>query len=92
MPKLKFLSQEKEFDVVPGCELSQVFLCHPGIPLKFGCKQGECGMCVFEVADGAEHLSRKADPEARTLRKKEFGENCRLACQCALVNGDVTIR
>ena len=60
--------------------------------LTFGCRQGMCGICVIEVLDGAERMSRPDQRESDFLEflGHEPGRN-RLACQCRL-RGDITIR
>lgn len=60
--------------------------------LTFGCRQGMCGICVIEVLDCMEHLSRPSPKEVDLLEFLGYdaGRN-RLACQCR-VRGDITIR
>ena len=58
-----------------------------GIP--FGCKDGLCGTCIITVIDGKENLSEKNDKE-RDLLGNAADE--RLACQCMLKKGNITIK
>jgi len=58
-----------------------------GVP--FACTEGVCGTCVIEVVQGMENLS------PFTLEEKDFlgDQGCeRLACQCKLRKGNVTIK
>jgi ferredoxin len=60
--------------------------------LMFGCRAGVCGICVIEVVDGMQNLSRPEDEETCFLSLLGHEpEKKRLACQCRL-QGDVTIR
>ena len=58
-----------------------------GIP--FGCKDGLCGTCLITVIEGKENLSLRNDKENDLLGPA--GEE-RLACQCILKQGNVTIK
>lgn len=60
--------------------------------LVFGCRAGMCGICVIEVVDGLQNLSRPDDEETWLLATLGHDDAAkRLACQCRL-HGDVTIR
>jgi ferredoxin len=60
--------------------------------LTFGCRSGMCGICLIEVLDGVENLSRPEEKESQFLEwLGHEGDSKRLACQCQL-RGDVTIR
>ncbi|HLD06665.1 MAG TPA: 2Fe-2S iron-sulfur cluster-binding protein [Candidatus Nanoarchaeia archaeon] len=58
-----------------------------GIP--FGCKDGLCGTCLVTVIEGRENLSPKNDKENDLLGPA--GDE-RLACQCILKQGNITIK
>ena len=58
-----------------------------GVPLA--CTEGVCGTCVIEIKKGKENLSKPTQEEEDFL-----GEGCcdeRLACQCKIMKGEVTI-
>lgn len=62
------------------------------LPLRFGCRRGNCGVCAIEVMDGQDNLTKKSISEMCTLKTKGLAkESHRLACQCAM-NGDVKVR
>ena len=90
MAKIKFLKEGITLEVSNGSELSTMCDRLPSLPLKLGCRQGECGMCMIEVDIGAHHLTKRSSQEISTLQRKNAGPNSRLACQCAL-NGDIEI-
>ena len=90
MPNLTFELHQKAFAITHGTDLLKACQINPAIPLKFGCQQGECGVCAIRIKGGVENLSRKTKQETKTLEAKHFDEKTRLACQCALL-GDVII-
>lgn len=85
--KIHFLNSSQCIEANSGSTFLEVA---DRIPLKFGCKRGECGTCAIEVLEGAENLTKVTPEEVETLQRKGLGPGCRLACQCA-VNGDVLI-
>lgn len=56
-----------------------------GVP--FGCEGGVCGSCMVDVVDGEENLSELTPEEENLERDKKH----RLACQCKINQGKVTI-
>lgn len=91
MPTLTFARQSQRVQVKEGTELLHLFALYPSLPLKFGCRQGQCGTCAIRIEQGMENLSPKTKEEQATLSRLQLGsERQRLACQCAL-KGDVTI-
>jgi len=89
MPKITFYQQNRSIQVSEGTELARLPYLDTTAPLKFGCRQGNCGTCVIKIITGKENLSPKTKEEAKTLRRLDL-ESCRLACQCAVI-GDVVI-
>jgi ferredoxin len=90
MPKLTFHQQNRSLHVKEGTELCRLPYLDSTVPLKFGCRQGQCGTCVIKVIAGEENLSPQTKQEQATLSRLQLHENYRLACQCAL-KGDVVI-
>jgi ferredoxin len=90
MPKITFKSKMKYFEIPSGTELLKAYEMNHEIPLRFGCTQGDCGVCAIKILEGGENLSKCSRHEKQTLKQRELGEGCRLACQCA-INGDVVI-
>jgi ferredoxin len=91
MVKVRFSTADIEIEVAEGTELLHLYQRYPFLPLKFGCRQGECGTCLIDIVSGAHHLTPCSSEEASTLYKKKAMPTGRLACQCAFT-GDITIR
>ena len=90
MPKITFIKQNQVFQVKEGIEMIKIPYFHPLAPLRFGCCQGHCGTCAIKVVEGEENLSPKTKEEQSTLNRLCLN-SCRLACQCALIKGDLVI-
>ncbi len=90
MVKIKFINSNKEIDVPSGYEFLDMLHRHPDLPLKYGCKRGECGTCAIKILHGMENLTKLSPQESETLKKKGKDSSYRLACQCA-VNGNIVI-
>lgn len=88
--KIKFIKQGIEVDIPSGSEFLEIHERHPQLPLRFGCRRGECGTCTIKILSGSKNLTRLSPLEMETLGKKGCESNCRLACQCA-INGPVEI-
>jgi ferredoxin len=86
MAKLKFESNGEEVTLPDDSPLQEI--CEEaGVP--FACTEGVCGTCVIEIKQGKENLSPPTQEEEDFL-----GEGCtheRLACQCKILKGEVTI-
>lgn len=87
MAKLIFEHNEEEVELDEDAPIAEA--CEEqGVP--FACTEGVCGTCVIEIVQGEDQLS---DP---TQEEKDFlGEGCcneRLACQCRIKKGNVTIK
>lgn len=86
MGKLVFEDTSEEIELADGGELQEP--CEEaGVP--FACTEGCCGTCVIEVVEGMENLTDYTQEEEDFLGEKDFE---RLACQCKLQSGDVTIK
>lgn len=90
MAQLTALHEGKVYQIKTGMELLQAFRCNPSLPFRFGCTQGDCGVCAIKVIEGENNLSKKTKVETATLAQKKLDPSCRLACQCSIL-GDVTI-
>jgi ferredoxin len=91
MPKIIFTQSQLTIDVPAGCELLHAKELYPEIPLKFGCKRGQCGVCAIKIApEDLPHLTQASPEEKTVLTQKGHGPNYRLACQCCL-NGSIHI-
>ena len=63
-----------------------------GAGITYGCREGECGTCMTHVVSGAAHLSEPSALELRVLKENLGGGRDRLACQCQVLGGAVTVR
>jgi ferredoxin len=90
LAKIHFLTKQSKYTVPDGSEFLEIEAQNQEIPLKFGCRKGNCGVCAIKIVEGDENLTKKSEHESDTLKRKNLTENYRLACQCAL-NGDVKI-
>jgi ferredoxin len=85
MAKIVFTKAKKEIEVpdgspiTPACEKAGVV---------FGCHVGVCGTCTITVTGGLENLSPRTDREVDLLGDDK---GLRLACQCRILKGTVTI-
>lgn len=86
MTKLIFKNTDEEIELEEDSPIAQV--CEDaGVP--FACTEGVCGTCVIEVLNGKENLSDPTQEEKDFLGEGTCGE--RLACQCKIKQGNVTI-
>ncbi len=84
-------SVEIQTQVVPtGCDFQRVLTLYPSVPLRFGCRNGDCGVCALRVIQGMQDLTKRTPEEVKTLARKGLSDEWRLGCQCC-VNGDVVI-
>jgi ferredoxin len=59
-------------------------------PLEFDCREADCGICIFKVLAGGDHISPPTARETDFLRAMRAEPTERLACQ-ARVHGPATI-
>ncbi|MGA8163592.1 MAG: 2Fe-2S iron-sulfur cluster-binding protein [Waddliaceae bacterium] len=86
MATLKFDNTDEQVDLPDGSPIAEV--CEEaGVP--FACTEGVCGTCVIEVKEGKENLSTPTQEEEDFLGEGTCDE--RLACQCKIKQGEVTI-
>lgn len=95
MPKLTFVNEKQDVDVLQGSNVRQKAL-DQGISIyKLKGKltncggYGQCGTCIIEVVQGMSSLSPRTEVEVRKLKQKPG--NYRLACQ-TLVQGNASIK
>ncbi|WP_095590453.1 2Fe-2S iron-sulfur cluster-binding protein [Actibacterium ureilyticum] len=63
-----------------------------GAGITYGCREGECGTCLTRIVSGAENLTEPSALEQRVLKENLAARNDRLACQCQVLGGEVTVR
>jgi ferredoxin len=89
MPHIKSDDNQFSEDVPYGSEWQQLAEYYENLPIKFGCRHGDCGVCRIKIIEGQENLTRMGPQEKKTLDLKQIPEGWRLACQCA-IKGDIT--
>jgi len=100
MPIVKFVKQNKEFQVNSGNNVRKLarknhIQIYQGLWKYFNCHGfGLCGTCVVEIDENHPHVSPKRRVEDQLLdRRKMNGVNRRLACQCQVYGeGDVEVK
>lgn len=90
MPKITFCKKNLICNLPKNIDLLRASFIDSSIPLKFGCRQGNCGTCTIKILKGEENLSPKTKEEVATLQRLGLSSHHRLACQCALM-GDIEI-
>lgn len=80
---------EREF---PDGTTLQKAIDAAGADIMFGCREGSCATCMIEVVSGMENLNAPTDAEKTTLMPEELDGNVRLACQCRVQHGRVSIQ
>ncbi len=86
MATLRFNHSDEEVELPEESGIAEA--CEEaGVP--FACTEGVCGTCVIEVKEGMENLTEPTQEEKDFLGEETCGE--RLACQCKIRQGKVTI-
>ncbi len=63
-----------------------------GADIPFGCREGNCATCMIHVVSGKENLNPVTEAEEITLMPDEIEQGIRLACQCIVKGGEVSVR
>lgn len=63
-----------------------------GAGIIYGCREGDCGTCLTRVESGADNLSEPSVLESKVLKETLAGRHERLACQCQVLRGEITVR
>ena len=71
---------------VPQDEIS-LFDLRKRIPISYGCRIGDCGLCKITILTGLQNVSKKNTAEEASTES----EDERLACQCTIF-GDIEIK
>lgn len=85
MVQIKFTLSggEKVIQASPGMSLLDAALAK-GVPLQYGCRQGNCGRCCVDVSGSGEALASPAEAEVKKLGKRRLRAGARLACQARI--------
>lgn len=62
-----------------------------GSGIIYGCREGDCGTCLMQIAEGMEYLSEPSALEDKVLKENMAGKDMRCAC-LAQVAGEGEIR
>jgi ferredoxin len=90
VPTVRFAPGSRSIDVAEGTLLLDAVRA-AGRPIAQSCGGlAICSWCKVQVLDGWENLSPVEADEARLIKRQEFRQNERAACQ-AEVLGDVTV-
>lgn len=92
MVKIKFTlpGGEKEIQTPAGMSLLDAALAQ-GVPLQYGCRQGDCGWCCVGVGEAGEALASPTEAEVKKLGKRRLRTGARLACQACITPAAETI-
>ena len=90
MPKVTITTDNKTFDVPDNYALIDMCEDHD-TSILFGCRDGACGACMVKIIKGGEFLNPMKDDERDFLETMGAAPNERLACQCRVKGGDVTL-
>jgi ferredoxin len=80
----KITIDNKTIEVVGKNNNLLIYLEEQGMPVKFGCLMGVCGICKLKVLKGQENIVMSND-HIIELKKDEI-----LLC-CSKLNGDATL-
>lgn len=92
MAIIKFAGTDNfEMEVPDGTPLQDA-IDAVGADIQFSCREGTCATCIIEVLEGNENLNTPTEAEEVTLLPDELEDDIRLACQCSILRGKVTIQ
>lgn len=91
MATVIFADEGTSIEVPDGSRLQDA-IDEAGADIPFGCREGDCATCIIEVISGMEFLGTPNENEEVTLMDDERERGIRLACQCRISSGSVTIR
>lgn len=91
MATIFFAEDGIEVEVPDGTSLKDACDQHDAA-IPFGCREGACATCVIAINEGSEFLNPLTDNEEMTLLPDELEDGVRLACQCVISGGRVSIQ
>ncbi|MDN4076052.1 2Fe-2S iron-sulfur cluster-binding protein [Fictibacillus terranigra] len=89
MPKLHFITSDKEFEVPDHSSVLRMSLRYDG-DLPNRCGGGTCGTCVCKIERGLENVDQVKPAEKKKLGEELLEQGYRLGCQ-TFINGDVSL-
>lgn len=90
MATIFFAGDSIEREVADGSRLQDA-IDDAGASIMFGCREGNCATCMITVHEGMENLNPPTQEEEMTLMPDELEDNIRLACQCRIKGGRISI-
>jgi ferredoxin len=90
MATIFFAGDGIEREVADGTKLQDA-IDEAGASIMFGCREGNCATCMITVHEGMEFLNKPTSEEQMTLMPDELEDNIRLACQCKVSGGRISI-
>jgi ferredoxin len=63
-----------------------------GAGITYGCREGECAICLTKILSGAEHLAEPSMLEDQVLKDNYALRDQRLACQAQCLGGEIVVR
>lgn len=91
MATIFFEGEGLEVQVPDGTRIQEA-IDKNGIDIPFGCREGACATCMIKVSEGMEFLNKVTDNEEMTLMPDELESDIRLACQCVVSGGRVSLQ
>lgn len=91
MATIIFAEDGIEFEVPDGTKVQDV-VDRNDANILFGCREGACATCMIRINEGAEFLNPVTENEEMTLMPDELEDGLRLACQCTVTGGRVSIQ
>jgi len=91
MATVNFAKEGTSIEVADGSRLQDA-IDEAGADIQFGCREGDCATCIIDVVEGLENLGPPNGNEQVTLMDDELERGVRLACQCSITGGSVSIR
>ena len=88
MSRVTFAQFARTLDAPAGTRLMELVDRHQ-VPIRFGCRRGQCATCRVRVLSGA--LAPPGPMERATLAQHELDADVRLTCQAVVSDADVTI-
>ena len=80
----------RSWQVRSGLGFQALAARHADTPLEFGCRNADCGVCIFRVVRGMENLAPRNTKEQDFLQAMQADPDERLGCQSRIM-GDVEI-
>ena len=93
MAQVIFLPQNITVDAAPAPKKLLAVALDAGVPIRYGCGAGRCGLCAVRILAATGALSPLSAKENELLAA--FGlpgdGSIRLACQAKVIEGTVTV-